>query len=96
MPACSKCHPTFDLGRICPHQCPGLALWEQGRTAGRAEVAAVLLDLIAELRAQHYADQCECGCEQWYECEPCSHISLCPTQEAAIRAEARLREVEEA
>ena len=58
-----------------------------------AEVRAILTDLIAELRAQHYADQCECGCEQWYECEPCSHISLCPTQEAAVRAEARLREV---
>lgn len=55
---------------------------------------SILLDLIAELRAQHYADQCECGCEQWYECEPCSHISLCPTQEAAVRAEARLREVQ--
>ena len=53
----------------------------------------ILLDLIAELRAQHYADQCECGGEQWYECEPCSHISLCPTQEAAVRAEAQLREV---
>jgi len=53
----------------------------------------ILSDLIAELRAQHYADQCECGCEQWYECEPCSHISLCPTQEAAVRAEARLRKV---
>ena len=55
---------------------------------------AILSDLIKELRAQHYADQCECGCEQWYECEPCSHISLCPTQEAAVRAEARLREVQ--
>jgi hypothetical protein len=54
---------------------------------------AILSDLIKELRAQHYADQCECGCEQWYECEPCSHISLCPTQEAAVRAEARLRKV---
>lgn len=55
---------------------------------------AILSDLIKELRAQHYADQCECGCEQWYECEPCSHISLCPTQEAAVRAEARLREMQ--
>ena len=54
---------------------------------------AILVDLIAELRAQHYADQCECGCEQWYECEPCSHISLCPTQEYTDRAEARLREL---
>jgi hypothetical protein len=54
---------------------------------------AILSDLIKELRAQHYADQCECGCEQWYECEPCSHISLCPTQEAAVRAEARLQQI---
>lgn len=59
----------------------------------RDEFLSILTDLLAELRAQHYADQCECGCEQWYECEPCSHISLCPTQEAAVRAEARLREV---
>ncbi len=54
---------------------------------------AILLDLIAELRAQHYTDQCDCGCEQWYECKPCAHIGLCPTQEAAVRAGVRLREV---
>lgn len=58
MPTCSKCHPVRDLGTICPHQGPGLALWEQGRAAGRAEVAVVLLDLIAELRdrAPTYGD----------------------------------------
>ena len=54
---------------------------------------AILTDLIAELRAQHYTDQCDCGCEQWYECKPCAHIGLCPTQEAAVRAGVRLREV---
>lgn len=75
---------------------PGKPLWVPPDTTATFISAerAVLLDLIAELRAQHYADQCECGCEQWYECEPCSHISLCPTQEAAVRAEARLREVQ--
>jgi len=49
MPTCSKCHPVRDLGISCPHQGPGLALWEQGRAAGRAEVAVGLTDLIAEL-----------------------------------------------
>ncbi len=49
MPTCNKCHPTFDLGRICPHEGPGLEVWEQGRTAGRAEGATILLDLIAAL-----------------------------------------------
>lgn len=67
---------------------------ENSRRQQYAEsVQSVLLDLIAELRAQHYADQCDCGCEQWYECKPCSHVGLCPSQEAAVRAEARLREV---
>lgn len=60
MPTCSKCHPTFDLGRICPHQGPGRHVWEQGRAAGRAEVAVVLLDLIAELRAHCREPSCHC------------------------------------
>jgi len=54
---------------------------------------AILQDLIAELRDAHYNDQCGCGCEQWYECKPCLHVGLCPSQEAAVRAEQRLREV---
>ena len=53
----------------------------------------ILQDLIAELRDAHYNDQCGCGCEQWYECKPCLHVGLCPSQEAAVRAEQRLREV---
>ncbi len=56
-------------------------------------VTAILEDLIAELRDAHYNDQCGCGCEQWYECKPCLHVGLCPSQEAAVRAEQRLREV---
>ena len=61
--------------------------------AGREEVLPILQDLIAELRDAHYNDQCGCGCEQWYECKPCLHVGLCPSQEAAVRAEQRLREV---
>lgn len=51
--------------------------WHDGRAAGRAEVAVVLLDLIAELRPYeryHYVDTRVLG-------------------NAADRAEARLREV---
>ena len=58
-----------------------------------SRVEAILTDLIAELRDAHYNDQCGCGCEQWYECKPCLHVGLCPSQEAAVRAEQRLREV---
>jgi len=71
MPSCAQC-TSADLGRICPHQGPGLLVYErgydqgradeyEGRAAGRAEVAVVLLDLIAQLR-----DHCRepsCGCD---------------------------------
>ncbi len=60
MPTCSKCHPVRDLGISCPHQGPGLALWEQGRAAGRAEVAVVLIDLIAQLRDHCREPSCRC------------------------------------
>ena len=60
MPDCAQCIDA-DLGRICPHQGPGLLVYErgydqgradeyEGRAAGRAEVAVVLIDLIAQLR----------------------------------------------
>ncbi len=53
--------------------------WHDGRAAGRAEVAVVLLDLIAELRAMPAA--CDVCCDA-------------PGELAADRAEARLREVQ--
>jgi hypothetical protein len=75
MPTCSKCHPVYDLGRICPHQGPGRDVWQQGWDTGYVEgISAahlgfaeppperrILRDLIAELR-----DHCRepsCGCD---------------------------------
>ncbi len=53
--------------------------WHDGRAAGRAEVAVVLLDLIAELRACPVL--------------PTTREDLEPLRNMADRAEARLREV---
>jgi hypothetical protein len=78
MPLCKKCHPTFDLGRICPHEGLGREVWEQGRAAGRAEVAVVLQDLIAVLRSA----EGEWGAPPTWVSDPVD------------RAEARLREVQ--
>ena len=60
MPMCSKCHPIFDLGRICPHEGPGRQVWEAGYVEGVKATwsdlsepppeRAILFDLIAELR----------------------------------------------
>jgi len=54
--------------------------WHDGRAAGRAEVAVVLLDLIVELRAAH-----DLGCDG------CGDGYPCMTGDAYLRAEARLR-----
>ena len=86
MPNCAQC-TSADLGRICPHQGPGLLVYErgydqgradeyEGRAAGRAEVAVVLIDLIAQLR--EHCREPSCGCD---------------IGRAADYAENRLREV---
>ena len=48
-PDCGRCKVSDPLATTNPRRA-----WHDGRAAGRAEVAVVLLDLIAELRAIRY------------------------------------------
>ena len=57
--------------------------WHDGRAAGRAEVAVVLLDLIAEVYAAHDRD------DLYYTAAARESLMVSATD----RAEARLREV---
>lgn len=85
MPTCSKCHPVHDLGRICPHQGPGLAVWEQGYDQGRVdERARWTLD-----GSTHYE-----GCERVIVTDLVAELRTYPDLAALVDwAEARLREV---
>ena len=60
--------------------------WHDGRAAGRAEVAVVLRDLIAELRQAS-------GDDRWIHFDGHYCTPVLPLTVAADRAEARLREV---
>lgn len=96
MPTCSKCHPVHDLGRICPHQGPGLAVWEQGYDQGRVdERARWTLDGSTHYEGcETYHPRCEARMLRVIVTDLVAELRTYPDLAALVDwAEARLREV---
>ena len=69
--------------------------FDEGRAVGKTEIAIILQDLIAELRAVHHAHACTDPEDYPCCCQECREHWPCGIEAAARSAERRLREMED-